>query len=266
MAGSLSARPLRLAAAVVLGVLGAWGFASAAEPVPTVPRGGDPPARALFVGNSYFYYAGGLHRRVLGFARADGDDLAVTSETIGNGFLEQHDIAAYLARRPGYDLLLLQEHSSSSQTAANRHRFRRAVAAARKLATDHGTKLALYMTPAYASPHPAARPEQTGELEALYVDVANDNRAVVAPVGLAFAEAYRRRPEIGLQDRYDGSHPTLSGVYLAAAVVYATLFDRSPVGNSYDAEGEIDAATALFLQTVARDTVEAFFARTAGPS
>lgn len=263
MAVSRSASPLLLAAALVLGV---WGVAGAADPVPAIQPGGDPPARALFVGNSYFYYAGGLHRRVMGFAHADGDGLAITSETIGNGFLEQHDVAAYLAARPGYDLLLLQEHSSSSQTAANRDRFRRAVAAARKLATGHGAALALYMTPAYASPHPAARPEQTGELEALYVDVANAHGALVAPVGLAFAEAYRRRPEIGLQDRYDGSHPTLAGVYLAAAVVYATLFDRSPVGNAYDAEGEIDPATALFLQTVARDTVDAFFARKTGPS
>lgn len=228
-----------------------------------------PPARALFVGNSYLYYEGGLARHLTGFAAADGLTPTVESATISNGFLDQHDLEEYLT--PGwrghagdFDLVLLQEHSSSSQTAVNRRRFRTAVQAAAAKVREAGARLALYMTQAYASPHPAESPSHTAELRALYVAVGAETGAQVVPVGLAFREAYRRRPDAALQDALDGSHPTLQGAYLAAATVYAALFGRSPVGNAYDAEGALPLETTRFLQTVARDTVRAFFRRDAG--
>ena len=49
--------------------------------------------------------------------------------------------------------------------------------------------------------------------------------------------------------------------YLAACVVYATLYGKSPVGNSYDYYGRIDKATTAFLQKVAAETLEAFQVR-----
>ena len=60
---------------------------------------------------------------------------------------------------------------------------------------------------------------------------------------------------------YDGNHPSLAGTYLAACVVYATLYGKSPVGNSFDYYGRIDQATTAFLQKVAAETVEAFSVR-----
>ena len=49
------------------------------------------------------------------------------------------------------------------------------------------------------------------------------------------------------------------GTYLAACVVYASLYNASPVGNPYDYYGKIDKETAAFLQTVADKTVRAFY-------
>jgi hypothetical protein len=47
--------------------------------------------------------------------------------------------------------------------------------------------------------------------------------------------------------------PSLIGTYLAANVVYASLFKKSPVGNGYTPE--LDPSVAKHLQTVAWDTV-----------
>jgi hypothetical protein len=80
-------------------------------------------------------------------------------------------------------------------------------------------------------------------------------------VGLAFEEAYRQKPGLLLHKDYDGSHPNLDGTYLAACVVYSSLYGKSPVGNTYDYFGKVDKATAAFLQQVAWETVTKFYAR-----
>jgi hypothetical protein len=54
----------------------------------------------------------------------------------------------------------------------------------------------------------------------------------VAPVGLAFDRAIRERPALNLYVS-DGTHINLRGVYLTLCVLYATLFERSPVGLTY---------------------------------
>jgi hypothetical protein len=43
----------------------------------------------------------------------------------------------------------------------------------------------------------------------------------------------------------DGSHPTVTGTYLAACVLFAKIFDRSPVGLSYHAGVSREAAAEL---------------------
>jgi hypothetical protein len=80
-------------------------------------------------------------------------------------------------------------------------------------------------------------------------------------VGLAFEEAYRQRPDIKLHKEHDGLHPNLLGTYLAACVVYASLYGKSPVGNSDDYYGTVDKEAAAFLQKIADETVRKFFGR-----
>jgi hypothetical protein len=84
-----------------------------------------------------------------------------------------------------------------------------------------------------------------------YWDAARAANAAVAPVGVAWAEALSRRPELELWAR-DGTHPSRAGSYLAACVFYALLTRRSPVGNAYSAD--LEPAVARFLQRVAWDT------------
>jgi hypothetical protein len=49
------------------------------------------------------------------------------------------------------------------------------------------------------------------------------------PVGEAWLAAMRRDPSVPLY-AFDGLHPSGEGSYLAALVMYATLYDKSPVG------------------------------------
>ena len=62
-----------------------------------------------------------------------------------------------------------------------------------------------------------------------------------------------------------GAHSvTIFGVllsFLAACVVFASLYGKSPAGNTYDYYGAVDKASAAYLQQVAWDTVQKFYGR-----
>ena len=65
-------------------------------------------------------------------------------------------------------------------------------------------------------------------------------------MGLAWERVGRERPDLDLLI-HDREHPSLYGTYLATAVVYATLFNASPVESSYVPAG-MPSATAAQLQ------------------
>jgi hypothetical protein len=76
--------------------------------------------------------------------------------------------------------------------------------------------------------------------------------ARIAPVGVAMARAQAERPDLAVIGP-DEVHATWVGAYLAAAVIYATLFDRSPEGLDFTLA--LSADDASFLQRVAWETV-----------
>jgi hypothetical protein len=103
------------------------------------------------------------------------------------------------------------------------------------------------MTWAYAD-----KPEMTAPLADAYAQAGGDNEAFVIPAGLAFARSIAARPDLDLWHA-DKRHPSLAGTYLSACVTFAVLFNRSPVGLSYDAG--LGPQTAAFLQEVAYDSL-----------
>lgn len=245
--------------------------AHAAAPSPSVKQLAiDAPKRILFVGNSYLYYNDSIHNHVRRMVDAGGiaaeKELQYKIVTIGGAPLAHHDVAAYLA--PGklgmkqpYDVVILQGNSGAALTDARRKSFHDKVVEFNAEIAKTGAKTALYMTHAYVAPNKNASPDMIRKVEDMYVSVGNEVGALVIPVGLAFEEAYRRKPDIRIQKAYDGSHPDLIGTYLAACVVYASLYGKSPVGNAYDYFGKVDKDTAAFLQQVAEDTVKTFYGR-----
>jgi hypothetical protein len=113
------------------------------------------------------------------------------------------------------------------------------------------------MTHAYVAPHKQASPDNKAKIVDMFNAVGREVGAKVIPVGLAFEMSYQRRPDLRWHDEHDGSHPSLAGTYLAAAVAYATLYETTPVGNAYNYNGKLPADVFKYLQQVAWDVVSA---------
>lgn len=235
----------------------------------TKPAPDTAPRRVLFVGNSYLYYGDGMHNHVRRLANAADAQLQIQaatykSATISGSELRDHNLRAYL--EPGklrvaepFEIVVLQGGSAEAASTQGRANFEATVIDFDKEIRQTGARTALYMTHAYVAPHEHAGSGMIGDIESLYVSTGNKIGALVIPAGLAFEQAYRRRPDIRLHKTHDGSHPDLLGTYLAACVTYATLYGKSPDGNAYDYYGAIDRDTARFLQQVAEHTVQVFF-------
>ena len=90
--------------------------------------------------------------------------------------------------------------------------------------------------------------EETGKS---YLEMAYDNDAWCAPVGMAWQRVRRERPECELY-RSDNYHPAVPGSYLAANVIFTTLF-RKPYRTEFTAD--LPTSLAEYLQQIAQQTV-----------
>ena len=115
------------------------------------------------------------------------------------------------------------------------------------------------MIHAFAEPHEKTNPQMIKDIQRMYVDAGNRNNAMVFPVGIAFEKAFSKQPSIQLHKRFDGSHPSMLGTYLAACVVFASITHISPTKVDYSYYGRVDDQDKKFLQQIAHDTVEEFF-------
>ena len=90
------------------------------------------------------------------------------------------------------------------------------------------------------------------ELRNSYVQMANDNAALVAPVGRAWQSSWTQDSSINLWSS-DNSHPSIEGSYLAACVFYETILRKSCVNAPFISS--VTNLNALFLQQVAHQIV-----------
>lgn len=242
-----------LAVAAALAVT--TGATASAQIKPNITALKDVPRNALFVGNSYFYYNNSLHNHVLNLLRSadPANTYTATSATISGAPLSLHDVDALLSshKRKEFDAVVMADCSWCSVDPKRKPTFAETVAKDVAVVRKHGAQAALFMTWAYAD-----RPDLTDKLADAYTRAGNDNSALVIPAGLAFARARAQRPDLSLNVP-DKSHPTLAGTYLAACIVLASVYRRSPVGNSYHAD--LDDKTAAFLQDVALATVQDYY-------
>lgn len=63
-----------------------------------------------------------------------------------------------------------------------------------------------------------------------YMSLAQELDATAAPIGLAWQTALRYKPQTPLYKHDADSHPAAAGSYLAACVLYATIYGSSPEG------------------------------------
>jgi hypothetical protein len=103
----------------------------------------------------------------------------------------------------------------------------------------------------------------TKELVANYADLAKKleglepgDQVMLAPVGAAMARCLERYPDIKLHGD-DNKHPSDAGRYLSALVIYATLFNDSPVGPDATPGIKVPADVAAKRQKDAEQTMAA---------
>ncbi len=207
----------------------------------------QPSKRILLIGNSYTFFNGGLDKQLKGLApAAETECIAEGGYTLETHW--EHGNALRRIRDTKWDCVVLQEQSQFP--VVNQKRFYDFAGKFNEEIRRSGAKTILLMT--WERPDSRQYGVTTENVAAAYTALGRQLGVTVAPAGVAFARALRRRPELALY-REDG-HPTTEGTYLAACVLYQTIFNQSPVGNPYS-EPSVPADTRDFLQQMAADSL-----------
>ena len=262
------ARVVVLSAALFAGTV-------AAQSTPKVRDIGAAPSSILYIGNSFYYYNNSLHNHVGGIASSMPAPLRLRSAsvTISGSGLDWHDVEAQFRpnavgsytfdannnivfndpKRKLFDVTIMMDCSQCPIHPQLKKVFFEYAKKHSDAVRKHDAKPVFFMSWAYAD-----KPEMTRQLAEAYTQAGNDNDALVIPVGLAFARSIAAKPGLNLYAA-DKRHPSLAGTYLAAATVYASLFNKSPLGATYTAG--LDEATVTHLQNVAWEAAREYYGR-----
>lgn len=239
-----------------------------AEGVSTL--GTKTPERVLFVGNSYLYYNDSLHnhlKRIIAELQPElADSLVFKSATIGGARLQHHNIdwllePGRIGVKDGFEVVILQGGSAEALSDEAREDFLSTTSEYADKVRGAGAEPVLYMTHAYVPPHKRVAHGQIDLIASTYIAAGKAANTMVIPVGLAFDAAYRQRPDFSLHQLFDGSHPNMRGTYLAACVVYLSLYEGTLDGLSYDYFGKLSSDEINYLQSVATQITDRFFGR-----
>jgi len=225
------------------------------------------PKKILFIGNSYTY-VNDLPKMISEMGASTGDSLIYDSNTPGGYTFQLHSTnATTLAKinAQKWDYVVLQEQSQlpsfpPSQVAVECYPYARKLDSLIHL-NNPCTKVVFYMTwgRKYGDASNCANypvictyDGMQGRLRQSYLEMADNNEAVVAPAGMAWKASRAADSTLNLWSS-DNSHPSLEGSYLTACTFYATIFQKTPVG--LPPSGTLAPATATFLQNIAHNTV-----------
>ncbi|MBK7888801.1 MAG: PKD domain-containing protein [Bacteroidetes bacterium] len=221
----------------------------------------------LFIGNSYTA-SNNLPQLFSDLALSMGDTVIVDSNTPGGYTFQGHTTnATTLAKinTQPWDFVFLQEQSqlpsfSPPQVAVDVYPYARMLDSLIYV-NDSCTETVFYMTwgRKYGDagncanwPPVCTFTGMQQQLRDAYVQMANDNNALVAPVGQAWKESWFTDTTINLWVG-DNSHPAVAGSYLTACVMYATIFRKaSSIATFY---AGLPPATAQYLQQIADQVV-----------
>jgi len=220
--------------------------------------------RILFIGNSYIY-VNDLPRMLKGMMAVKAIDLETRQVTPGGCTLARHwkgDAARKAISEGSWDYVVIQEQSQ--MPAFNPPVTLKYAALLADMARKVGAEPVFYLT--WARKH---KPEMQKGLTSTYMQAGLANKALVAPVGIAWQKALAANPKLVLHAK-DKSHPTPQGTYLAACTFFATILRRDPTGlpgkivvEEKTKKGivrhipcQLPAAQARPLQTLAWKTVE----------
>lgn len=216
--------------------------------------------KVLFIGNSYVY-TNNLPDVLNDLAKATGDTLIYDASVPGGQTFAQHVTNATTISKiksQKWDVVILQEQSqrpafSPGQVARDVYPYAKMLDS---MVRDNNpcSETMFYMTWGRKNgdqgncnnfPPVCTYEGMQLRLRESYTEMAKDNKAVVAPVGAAWKLVRDSAAAIELYSP-DESHPSMSGTYLAACVIYAGIFHRNPIGNTYHAG--LNATEAKQLQ------------------
>jgi len=210
------------------------------------------PAGVLFVGNSYTFANGGLalHLRAFYASANPGISIETAEITAGGATLANHwnNPAVQEAISSGeWDTVVFQEQSTRPVTdPLLMYTYADSLG---DLAVVSGTAPAFLMTWSRRND-----PEMLVDLDAAYRYAAGLSGALVAPAGQAFRRSELENPDILLYEA-DDSHPDPRGTYLTVCLLYAFLWDSSPVGAEYVSDPSISPNERIALQETAWRTL-----------
>jgi hypothetical protein len=211
----------------------------------------DPPRKILFIGNSLTYSNDGIYTHLQRMMASGVPPVAIEADkaVVGGQYFkslwEQFPEPRRAIAR-GYDVVVLQEDLPETKVADFKEYAVKFVDDIRKT----GARPVLLMAWAYRRLGWISM----AEIAQVHREVGKDLGVEVAPVGLAWERVTKERPDLNLF-KEDLEHPNIHGTYLATAVVYATVFHRSPAEFGYLPTG-ITPEAGAFLRKVAWETVE----------
>lgn len=220
--------------------------------------------RILFIGNSFTFVndmsgkftklaeAAGYHPYVERIATS-----AITLSEMADRNTEYGEKVYKTLTSTEWDYVILQEQSQKPITQPETSTYP-AIRTLNQWIEAASAKTVLYMTWGYDNnmrleidsvPISLNRVQMQRILAKNYYYIGNSIGAQVSPIGLAFGQCQSIYPEISLVLDSDLYHPNESGAYLAACTMYTTIYQKSPLGNSYIAD--LNSETALHLQQIA---------------
>lgn len=227
----------------------------------------------MFVGNSFFYYNNSLHNHLRKIISGDKsvNTINTRSITINGSSLSWHSVDAYLdnknigsfridsnndnkyieSKDTSIDAVIFMDCSLCSIHPKTKDNFHKYVAKHSETIRARGAEPMLFMSWPYKN-----KKDMVFELREEFIKAANDNNILLVPAGEAFHNLNQTHPEIDLYTP-DMRHPSAEGTYLAAAVVFGTLFKKKTEGNKNIMN--LNPEDALKIQKIADETVKNFF-------
>lgn len=205
-----------------------------------------PAKRVLFIGNSFTAFNGGIDKLLTGLA----PNTFTSSITPGGFTLQQHWETSDTLKQiqsGDWDIVILQEQSQTP--IINYYNFFEYAEKLNEEIKKSGAETIMFMT--WERPDSVQYNVTTEAIDKAYTALGQQLDVKVAPVGLAFSNALRERPDLKLY--IEDGHPTLAGSYLATCVFYGMIYGQSPIENSFDAG--LNNTDKLFLQTIAAKTL-----------
>ena len=204
---------------------------------------------------------------VRGLTRAANRTWKARLQTISSGMLSWHNVEDYLLPHEMdtyvvkgtdkmFDVVFLQGMSSEPIAAKRVPTFRKYLAKHVETIRSKSSVPVVVVTWAKAD----KMDKDTRRLADSIIEEANRNNAIALPVGLAFAESLKERPDLVLHQA-DKSHPTAAGSYLYGALIYSLLFKASPEGLDFlgECEKPLRPEDAAYLQKLAWRVATEFY-------